>query len=349
MFREVLKFSLRMDDKDLSRMENTLNRRFRNVAKRFGSGLKGVLMGGGVTGAIAALGGGLILKVLNPLKETQEIIERTIGRIDDIGTMANKFSTDMTTMAKLVTLAQSTGLEESELFQLLNKFQTALVNFRADPSKPSAVGQFAGEKDVANAFFKFMQGMRKLDPNNRAAVERDVFGDRLSLKTADFFQTDLVAQSKKLFGDLGLASGDQAPGAKGVLESVFSKASGLVSQKKLLEARRNFEDLVNKSENINPGQLSAIDAGIRAEQARENERIKNFRQINEAGEALKRIEYSIEKMATTIVSTFPNLQATIISGINAVVNAAPKITSLMNQILGVLKGSRTIRGIRGDD
>lgn len=330
-------------------MEMRLNNRFRRVARKFGGGLKSVLMGGGVAGAIAALGGGLVLKVLNPLKETQEIIEKTLGRVDDITTLAEKFGTTASNMSRLFAIGEGTGTKQESLIKALDKFQAAITKARVDPNAPSSVRAFAGETDTANAFFKFTQQLRTLSLAERDIVQREVFGSRESLAIADFLQSDLVGVGREVFkGVENIAPGSVDPEADAVLEKALQGAAGLVGQNKILNAKRNFEDLVNKSDLLRPSQLTAIDASRRAEQQRENERLKNFENINAAGEALKRIEYSIEKMATTIVSTFPDLQARIMSVIDKVATAVPKFLSTMNDILSVLKGSRAIRGVKSE-
>ena len=342
MLREVLKFTLRLEEKDLKSMESKLNSRFARVARKFGGGLKRILTGGGVVGAIAAMGSAIVMKVLNPLKETQDAIERTLGRLDNIGTMATKFSTTTGNMAKLITLAEATGISQDELFPLMNKFESAVLQARQDPNKPSAVREFAKDEDIANSFFKFVQALKGLDAGQQGIVQREVFGEKQTLRAADFFQADFPALAKRL----GLDKVDTS--TKNLLSNQLNPGLDLVQEKKILDAKRNFDDLLDKSKRLSKDQLETIDASARAELKRESERIDNFKQIAEAAESIKRIEYAMEKAATTIFSTFPDIQARLTSVMDKISGALPKIVQSFSDILTVLKGSRTIRGATGE-
>src|SRR5690606_31986576 len=123
---EILKIIPKIDAKDLKAMENTLSARFKKIAKGFGKGLASVIKGGGIAG----IGLALIDKVLNPLKEVQDAIERTLKANDDVATNAKQFETTAGKLSKLIALGQATGLESEDLYKLISKFQGSVAGFK---------------------------------------------------------------------------------------------------------------------------------------------------------------------------------------------------------------------------
>src|SRR4051812_12038079 len=100
-------------------MENSLNKRFTSIAKKFGKGLVDTLKGGG----LFAIAGVLINKVLNPLQKVQETIDKTLARGSDLATFAKQFHSSPGNLARLEALGQSQGLDSEGLRNLLLKFQ----------------------------------------------------------------------------------------------------------------------------------------------------------------------------------------------------------------------------------
>ncbi len=203
MFKEILQITPIMTPSDLNKMESSLNKRFSGIAKKFGHGLKEALIGGGVT----ALAIGVIDKLLNPLKEVQETMDKLLGRSADLSTFAEQFGTTSGNLFKLEQMAGSQGLSSEALRTLLLKFQTAVVNTKADPSQPSAVRAFTGEPDMAEAFLKFVQGLNTLNKDQKEYAQLQVFGERRILEASKFLGTKDFGQLSK---QIGLAGGTDA-------------------------------------------------------------------------------------------------------------------------------------------
>jgi len=313
VFKEILKIIPRLDQGDLNKMERSLTQRFGRIAKKFGKGLVGVLTGGGIAG----LAIGLIDKLLNPLKEVQESIDRIFKQGDDLVTYANQFGTTAGKLAKLEGFAQSTGLDRESLFYVLQRFQTAVAEATIDPNKPTAVRQFAGRTDTADAFFEFIQNLQKLDKGSQALVQQEVFGERQILKMADFLQSDFQALNK-FFANIN--SDD--------LTRAAEKAGGLSDLTDALSAQRNLQDLIAKSRVINEGIVRDQDARARVDLQRENERIKSYHSLSVISEASTKILTLVEK------------------GFLALTDLVTKVTGL-TEIVKKLAPSRIWRGIFG--
>lgn len=264
MFKETLLIKPKLESGDLNNMERSLSRRFGNVAKKFGKGLVGALTGGGIAG----LALGLVDKLLNPLKETQEAIDKVLKQGDDIVTNAKQFGTTAGKLFRLQQIAKSTGLDEGSLDLLITKFQSAVAEAAADPNKQTSVRQFVGQKDTAAAFFEFIQSLQKLNKTQQLLVQTEVFGEKQILKMADFLQTDFAAQTKLVGG----------PKSEKLTPSL-EKLAGLNDLKDALEANRNLNDVVKKAAIINADMVKSQNDRAKLDLQRENQQIKSYNDL----------------------------------------------------------------------
>lgn len=274
MFSFIMKIFPRLDAKELNKMEKQLQSRFTKVAKRFGKGMVSSLKGGGIAGAAMAL----VNKILNPLKDIQESIDATLASSADLVTNASHFGTSAGKLFKLQQLAQSKGVDESSLYDILQKFQSAVVKAGANPSEPSAVRQYVGQKDQAAAFFEFIQSMQKMDKNQQVLVQQSVFGEKQILKMASFLGTDFGAQIRKI----GALEGEAYTPA-------LEKLDRLADLTDVLTTRRNLQDRIDKASVMNQGLVRAKDKMDRAALARENARIKSYEDLAAVQETSEKI------------------------------------------------------------
>jgi hypothetical protein len=280
VFKEILQIIPKLSPNDLNNMERSLSTRFGRIAKKFGKGLAASLAGGGIAG----LALGLIDKLLNPLKETQEAIDRVLKQGDDIVTNAKQFGTTAGKLFRLQQLAKSTGLDEGSLDILLQKFQTAVAEAAADPKKQTSVRQFVGEKDSAEAFFSFIQSLQRLDKNQQVLVQQEVFGEKQILKMADFLQTDFAKQAKVVGGP---SSDELQPG--------LEKIGALNDLKDALEARRTLQDTMRKGRLLNEGMIRSQDAREKLTLEQENKRIQSYDNLASISEASIRLQTLMEQ------------------------------------------------------
>lgn len=319
MFKEILKIVPQLDNKDLDKMVRALNTRFMGVAKKFGKGLLATLTGGGV----AAVALGLINKLLNPLQEVQESIERMLLKSDDLVTNAKQFGTTAGNLAKLQAFGESTGLDKESLNMLITKFQTAVAEAAADPKKETSVRKFVGDKDTAESFFNFIKGLQKLDKNQQLLVQQEVFGEKQILKMADFLQTDFDKLSVFFKG----ISTDK-------LTKSAEKIGELNDLDQTLTAVRNLKDINSKAQVINKGIITARDRQAQLELEKENKRIQSYENLSAINETMTKIMGLVEQG----VAMLGGLISKIVPAINRMVDAIEKF-----------KGSRLLRGIFGKD
>lgn len=290
MFSEVLKLVPSVDRSAMEKMFRTLSQRFATVAKKFGQGMKNALK----LSPLIAIGGALIAKLLNPLQKAEEIIDRMTGRGDDAVTNAEEFGTEAGKLIRLEALGAAKGLDAETMRSLLGKFQSALAKEQEvakDPkAAPGTLRQFVGETDMADAFFKFIQSLQKVEKSRQVVVQNEIFGEKIRGKAAEFFNaTDFAEILKKL------------PGVD-KLNSAAEKLGGLADLKDLMAAIRNTEDIVVKSELINKGQIKQIDQSKRNELRGENEDLRQFDSLKSTSIAVQELTHKFDKFATAAMS-----------------------------------------------
>ncbi len=290
MFKEILNIIPKINSTDLNNMESQLGTRFQRIAKKFGKGLATVLAS--TAGAGIALT--LIDKLLNPLKEVQDAIEKTLHSGETLADQARQFNSTAGELAKLHAFGQATGLDEGGVNVLLTKFQGAVTEAIEDPSKHSAVRNFTGEKNTVQAFLTFMENLQKVakvDPQKAIAVQKEVFTERQTGKSSDFLGADFPALNRKFakFDTTNLTK------SVGVIDKYATKLNESQAELKL-------SDITGKANALTPkkGQPSLVDAlAERAiiAQNRENERISNAKGLIELQNTADAFMATIESVA----------------------------------------------------
>ena len=317
MFKAILKIVPKLEPKDLAAMQKALQTRFTKIAKSFGKGISKAIGAGGLIG----LAVGLIDKLLNPLKETQEAIDRSLKASDDLVTNAKQFGTTAGRLAKLQAFAQSSGLDADNLSILITKFQTAVAEAQADPTKNTSVRNFVGEEDIAAAFFEFIQSLQKLDKNEQIRVQQEVFGEKQILKMADFLQSDFQELNKSF------ARFDAEK-----LSQALNKTGSLNDLQDTLTAIRGLDDIQAKASVINSGMITARDQSERILLSRENQQIANFRNLQTISDTSQKAFVLIDK-GVAEVGKF-------------ITFATPAVTKLIDSMERMSK-SKIFRGIFG--
>lgn len=280
MFTDILKIKPQLDAKDLNKMEQSLQSRFTKIAKNFGKGISNVFKSGGLMGVAIAL----IDKLLNPLKEVQEAMDRALAKGDDLATFAAQFNTTSGRLAKVQAMGESTGLDAEGLRMLLVKFQTSLAEAAADPNKDTSVRAFAGRQDTLEAFFEFIQSLQKLNKGDQLRVQSEVFGERQILKASEFLNADFGEMSKAF----SRFDADK-------LTKAADKLATAADLNDRLAAMRGLDDLQAKSGVINTGMIRAKDASERLNMEKENARIKNYQNLQAITDSVTRIMGVVEE------------------------------------------------------
>lgn len=313
MWSEILKIKPTLDNADLNKMVSTLSTRFNDVAKKFskglGNGIKGagnslrnLILGGGVFG----LAGGLINKMLNPLKETQDTLEKMLSNADDLSTNAGRFDTTAGRLFKLQSIAQSAGVKPEDFTMAMGRFHTAIAQARLDQLDPKKTPEekqgplsaFLGEKDTAEAFFQFIQALQKESPDKRALIQEQVFGQKLIGKLADFVQLDFPKQ-------IQLLRARTAEEYDAAIENPASLKDRLDAEITALQ----MEDMIKKSKLVNDGSVDALIADQRKTLNRENRNLAQFEGLKAAQMSMDKLSEKLEEVLVKFVVRIPDIMA----------------------------------------
>lgn len=335
MLREILKLIPKIDDAALASMERSLSGRFAKLAKKFGGGLLSVLKGGGVFGAAL----GIIDKFLNPLKETQEAIDRLLKQGDDIVTNAKQFGTTAGKLFVLQGLAKSTGLDSESLNVLLTKYQAALAEAKADPKKETSVRKYAGDTDIAESFFQFMQELQKIPKQQQVLVQQEVFGEKQILKMSDFLETvgTQAAKQLKLIG----AKGSEA------YTPTLQKAGDLNDLADALEARRSMEYTLKEGKELNAGMVYSKDRSERKILEQETKRIASYDSLKSMAELSDKIANKMEDMYLFFTKELQGAAGFLSKLTDTVGSLLSTVIDFRNRIDTAFKTSRVFKGIFG--
>ena len=326
MISDILKLIPKISPEDLGKMEKQLGNRFTKIAKGFAKGVGNAFKGGAVVGGVMSL----VDKLLNPLKEVQEAIERALANSDDIVTNAKQFNTSAASLAKLQGYGKAAGLDPDNLNMLLTKYQTAVAEAAADPTKQTAVRQFAGDKDIANSFFQFIQLLQKMDKNQQVLVQKEVFGEKQILKMSDFLNSDFNRVSK-IFNGISDAKVEKSLNKQGDFNDYIDERG----------AARGYRDIITKGQGINKGTITSMEAAKDAALLKENERIRNFENINNMNEQMNKMAFQLEKLVNMVFTELP----IIMDAAKGLISLVAKSVEGWSLLIKMIKESRIFKGI----
>ncbi len=283
MWSEILRVKPKLDNSDANRMERSLTQRFTRVAKKFGKGLGSILKGGGIAG----IGLALIDKILNPLQDTQDSIDKMLAKADQISDMSEQFGTTEGRLFKLQALAQAKGLEAGELNLLIGKFQTAVAEAIADPSKATSVRQFAKPgQDTAESFFKFIQSMQSLSKDKQILVQKEVFGEKQILKAADFLNT----KNFQVLADMMRLQSAE------FYTQRIKKGASLANYEDALASRRDSEHFSQGIGKINPNMIETKDRAEAKKLQKEREKYGFYQSMQRLDKQIEAIKTHLEML-----------------------------------------------------
>ena len=281
-------------------MQKALQSRFTKVAKGFGKGIASIFTKGGPIG----LALGLITKLLNPLENIQEAMDKTLASAGSIVTNSEQFGTTPGQLAKLTALGQAKGIDQDSLYMLINKFQGAVAQAEADPGTPSAVRQYVGQKDTAEGFFEFIQALQGMDRNQQLLVQQQVFGEKQILKMAEFLQADFKALLKAV-----------APQSASSLTKSLNNLDSKEDLAGELGAARGLRDLQSKGRIITENMIRQRDKAERIALAKENKQIQSYDDLaaisNTMASVMGLVEQGIAQLGSLVNVLIPKINSVV--------------------------------------
>lgn len=325
MFSEILKIIPKMDQAELKKLETNMSTRFTKIAKNFGKGLKNIFKGGGWVGAAI----GLLNKIMNPLKDIQESMESTLKYSGDIVSNAEQFGTSAGRLAKLQAVAQAKGIDPQTLYTLIGKFQTAVVNAKADPTAPSVVRNYVGTTDFAEGFFRFIQNLKQSPKDDSILAQQDVFGEKQIGRVSNFINTDfaelLNAMSKSGLRDTAF------------YDRAFRKGDELANLSDRLGAVREINKNALNAQAMNQDMIYQQDRLEKDRDQRARDQLQSYRNIAKLAETSEKVTGLINDALAQVGRLLTFLEGpakTLIQAIQDLGNA-PWVRKMINYFSGM--------------
>lgn len=341
MFSTILKIIPVIDPARARAVEQTLAKRFGQIARTFGEGLKAAMKA-----SFLGLSLGLLNKLLNPLNETADKIKELLKQGQDVGELSQKYGTTPGALRQSEAVAQSVGLAPDKFREMLEKFSDALDTAQkelADKFAPRseatrAVEQFVGRGDKLQAFNDFLTSLQDVARKGNHTIFFGEFAQAIAAqsqatgkplpdevvkkflasgeaKAISGFQYRQLIE-KNIFGEslYGAASKyaflDREAQAKllgpnanlGGLQNAIINLQRRQEQQQLAAAKQDLYETVVGSSKINSGVVSAINQADAVKSRREIENIDRVQRLQKVQEGIDKITDFLGKITDAVLS-----------------------------------------------
>lgn len=275
---------------DGKKLETDLNGRFGRVAKKFGGALKtigsklrGIIAGGAVAGIGAMM--------TNPIDSLNSTLDDTLRRYDDISSRAKQLGISSGQLFQATAIAKSAGIEEADFRAMLTAYAVKVGEAKA--GKDEILKEFANE-EIVTGFFKMVQSLRALDPEQRMFYGAKILGEDDVAKLAELINTDVQQRHRELFGS---TTAEQTTKA-------IEKLAGTEGKQSILRGRLDVENLLAKSQSITDETVRMQNEIARKQQEAENINFSNyqsFAKMQASTEEMKVILADMQKRITPLL------------------------------------------------
>lgn len=280
---------------DGRKLEKDLNGRFARVAKKFGgalrtvgSKLRGIIAGG----AIAGIG----LLMSNPIKELNSTLDDTLRKYDDISSRAKVLGVSSGQLYQATAIARSAGIEEADFRQMLTAYAVKVGEAKA--GKDTMLSEFANE-DLLTGFFKMVQSLKALTPEQRAYFGAKILGEDDVSKLAELINTDVQERHRELFGS---TTAEQTTRA-------IEKLAGTEGKQSILRGRLDVENLLAKSQTITGETVRLQNELERRQQEIDNKNLSNY-------EAFMKLQMVAEEGKNILANIQTTISPHVVKGVN---------------------------------
>lgn len=280
---------------DGRKLEKDLNGRFARVAKKFGgalrtvgSKLRGIIAGG----AIAGIG----LLMSNPIKELNSTLDDTLRKYDDISSRAKVLGVSSGQLYQATAIARSAGIEEQDFRAMLTAYAVKVGEAKA--GKDEMLSEFANE-DLLTGFFKMVQSLKALTPEQRAYFGAKILGEDDVSKLAELINTDVQERHRELFGSTTVEQTTRA----------IEKLAGTEGKQSILRGRLDVENLLAKSQTITGETVRLQNELERRQQEIDNKNLSNY-------EALMKLQMVAEEGKNILANIQTTISPHVVKGVN---------------------------------
>lgn len=298
---------------DALKMEQDLNRRFSNVAKKFGSNLGNTIKGAAKIGLAAAAAGVVATIATNPFDKINENLNNITAQADQIATSANKFGVTTAKYAELSSVAGSYGLDPNKaLMEFSDLLQEARLFKAGDTTKNATLVNYLNDKDLIDNFYSFAESMRKLAGDQRSIEVSKVFGNKIEDKLAEFLQSTDLEKRKKAVRAKGISPQQVGRG--------IDKLAAMEDIQALNREKIRNEMFVKGARAISNGTMTAQAQQERQKMLREVSQLSQFEIFANLATTQERMATAIDGIRADVTALLLPLLTRIVDGIEWIVN-----------------------------
>lgn len=281
MMRETLLIDPVMGRARLNQMDRDLNNRFKGVSKKFGKGLKDA-----IKGSFLGISIGFISQLLNPLEKINEKLRETLKGGSTIAERADRLGTSEETVYRIQRSAQSLGVDESRIQEMMDSFAKAVETGRKEMQDLSnglkeekdisastrIIRDFLPEKDMGKSFIKFLETLRATgqseagtdvfysDEQRKAAQARKERGETLTDEqrrtlTSQGLLRTLSGQELRTMAEEEVFGGKQYGASRRLIDRGISETASTLpfpkSTQKNLQATATADQALARQQTIN--------------------------------------------------------------------------------------------------
>lgn len=276
------------------KLENDLNGRFARVAKKFGGALRTV--GSKLRGIIAGHAvAGITAMMANPIDSLNSTLDETLRRYDDISSRAKTLGVSSGELYQATAIAKSAGIQEEDFRAMLTAYAVKVGEAKA--GQDQMLAEFVNE-DMLTGFFKMVQSLRELNPEQRAYFGAKILGEDDVSKLAELINTDVEQRHRELFGS---TTAEQTTKA-------IEKLAGTEGKQSIMRGRLDVENLLAKSQSITTETIRLQNDIARRQQEAENVNLQNYR-------AFARIQIATEESKVILADIQQKLAPAVEKGV----------------------------------
>ncbi len=296
MLSAVLKIKPQIDQNDAKKMERSLFDRFKNIGRTAKKTLKDVVTGGFLGFAV-----GLAQSMLSPIEEVETRMKSMLDRATELKDMAEQFNTSSGKMQALQTNALTNGMKPEQLKAMMMAFRETvdaaeeqILKKQPLDEKTSIVKGFVGSKDMAEAFFNFVQGLRLESAPVRDRLEKDLFGSVQYGGAARFIQNAGVVSSISENPNVAATTG------------AVDKLDKLNSQYQINESQKANQEMINYAVKMNGKFLDTMIAWEDRQKKKELNQLDQYQQMASARITIDRISGVLENTIVPLLTKLVN-------------------------------------------
>ena len=280
---------------DGRKLERDLNGRFGRVAKKFGGALKtvGSKLKGFIAGATVA---GIGLLMANPIKELNSTLDETLRRYDDISSRAKQLGVSSGQLFQATAIAKSAGIQEEDFRAMLTAYAVKVGEAKA--GQDQMLSEFVNE-DMLTGFFKMVQSLRELSPEQRAYFGAKILGEDDVSKLAELINTDVKQRHREIFGS---TTAEQTTRA-------IEKLAGTEGKQSILRGRLDVENLLARSQSITSETVRFQNELERKQSEIENKNLSNY-------EAFMKLQMVSEESKNILANIQSTIAPQVVKGVN---------------------------------